>query len=145
MIPRPFSLALAVILAIGSAPATGNAGGRVAIDAGSIHVYDGDTIIIERQRMRLVGVDSPEVSRPRCDRERSLAYAARDRLRELLDDAAVIELALTGEIDPYDRPLITLFADGSDVRAPMLAEGLAGEWRPGRAAWIERQRHWCGS
>ena len=145
MTPRLFSLALAGIVAVAFAAAAGSAGERVALDAASIYVHDGDTIIVERQRMRLVGIDSPEVLRPRCDRERGLAFAARDRLRELLDSAGVIELALTGDIDRYDRPLIALYADGIDVRAPMLAEGLAVEWRPGRAAWIERQRHWCGS
>ena len=120
------------------------AGGRQLINSSKIYVYDGDTIIVENQRMRLVGIDSPEISKPRCDREKTLGYAARDRLRQIVEHARTVELADGGKRDKYGRPLVTLYADGIDVRRPMMAEGHAIVWRPGRRAWSDRLQHWCG-
>ncbi|HIF78570.1 MAG TPA: thermonuclease family protein, partial [Sulfitobacter sp.] len=33
---------------------------------------------------------------------------------------------------------------GRDAGQMLMEEGLALEWKPGRQAWLERRRHWCG-
>ena len=34
-------------------------------------------------------------------------------------------------------------ADGREAGAVLVAEGLAVAWKPGKAAWADRARHWC--
>ncbi|WP_340584107.1 thermonuclease family protein [Brucella pseudintermedia] len=126
-------------------PIVGTPLARTAIDSKRVYVYDGDTIIIDRQRMRLVGIDAPEFSEPRCDAERTTGYAARDRLRDLIARSVMIEIADRGERDKYSRPLVRLFVDGRDAGDLLMSEGLAVRWRPGSKTWNERFRHWCGN
>lgn len=115
-----------------------------SINADRIYVYDGDTIIVDEQRMRLLGIGTPEISEPRCHAEETRGYQARDRLRKLIEAASTIEIVDSGERDKYRRPLIHLVMDGRDAGRALMAEGLAVEWRPGPDAWSERRRHWCG-
>src|SRR5262245_17745079 len=57
----------------------------ITIGAASITVVDGDTVRAKGQTYRLVGFDTPESgSLSRCERERSLANAATNRLRQLV-------------------------------------------------------------
>lgn len=118
---------------------------RRSVEPSSIYVYDGDTIIVDDQRMRLLGVDTPEISEPRCEAEKMLGYKARDRLRTLVETSDYIELVHNGSRDKYGRPLITLIIDGRDSGEVLIAEGLAVVWRPGAIAWQRRLQHWCGS
>lgn len=120
------------------------ASARSSIDAGRIYVYDGDTIIVDEQHMRLLNIDTPEISEPRCHAEEARGHQARDRLRELFEAADRIEIIDSGERDKYRRPLIHVVMDGRDVGRALMAEGLAVKWRPGPEAWSERRRHWCG-
>ena len=115
-----------------------------SISPSQIHVYDGDTIIIAHQRMRLLDIDTPEISRPRCAAEKTRGYQARDRLRTLVANAERIEVADSGQRDRYERPLIHLVIDGQDTGSLLVSEGHAVPWRPGRQAWEERRQHWCG-
>lgn len=43
-------------------------------------VVDGDPVWIEREKIRLLGIDAPELSPPRCGQEALWAAEARDRL-----------------------------------------------------------------
>lgn len=104
-------------------------------------VIDGDTIAIGHERIRLLAVDTPESFRPRCEAELIVALQAKQRLRELLDTRSV-EIERHG-FDRYGRTLALVRSGGIDVGDILIAEGLAVAWRPGRAAWAERARHWC--
>ena len=112
--------------------------------AGQIYVYDGDTIKIDGQRMRLLDVDTPEISKPRCSYEEKVGYEARDSLRELVGQAGTVEIIDSGTNDKYGRNLIHVEVDGRDAGRILLNEGLALRYRGGSAAWNERKRHWCG-
>ncbi|AQZ54251.1 thermonuclease family protein [Martelella mediterranea] len=112
--------------------------------AGQIYVYDGDTIKIDGQRMRLLDVDTPEISKPRCSYEEKVGYQARDRLRDLIGQAGTVEIIDSGTTDKYGRNLIHVEVDGRDAGKILVSEGLALRYRGGSAAWRERQRHWCG-
>lgn len=50
----------------------------------SIRIIDGDTIAIGTEHIRLLDIDAPEISRPRCDAEKAPAEAARAALGEML-------------------------------------------------------------
>lgn len=107
-------------------------------------VVDGDTLKIAGQRLRFVGIDAPETYKPRCDHELEKGKEATARLKSMMRDADDVEFVDTGDIDKYDRPLIHLKLDGRDAGQMLMEEGLALEWKPGRQAWLERRRHWCG-
>jgi len=129
--------------------ATGASGETV--DGRRIVVVDGDTVALPRppaapvgarlERLRLVGIDTPETFRPRCEAELVRGLAAKERLASLVRVAAV-EVERTG-VDRYGRTLGRLLVEGRSVEGMLLAEGLAVEYRPGRQAWEQRFRHWC--
>ncbi len=112
----------------------------------SLSVVDGDTIRCDGQRMRPMGPGAPYVSgfdapetgnRARCDEERILAARATLRMSELLETPGLL-IEDSGEVDPFDRPLIWLrLPDGSTIGEVMINEGLARVWLPGR------RNDWC--
>lgn len=123
------------------------------IDGDRIAVIDGDTIALPcdpvrgiypgcAERIRLVGIDAPEVgSHARCPAEVTAGLAAKATLADLIR-GRLVEVTRTGT-DKYRRTLARLTVDGSDVDAAMLAAGAALPYRPGPAAWADRCRHWC--
>ncbi|MET3602100.1 thermonuclease family protein [Martelella mangrovi] len=116
----------------------------IVTSAGEISVYDGDTIKISGQRMRLLDIDTPEISKPRCSYEEKVGYQARDRLRALIGQAGTVEIIDSGTTDKYGRNLIHVEVDGRDAGQILVREGLALRYRGGSAAWNARKRHWCG-
>jgi endonuclease YncB( thermonuclease family) len=90
----------------------------------------------------LVGIDAPEVgTHARCPAEATAGLEAKAALAGLIRRRPV-EVIRTG-VDRYHRTLARLSVDGHDVDAAMLAAGAALPYRPGRAAWADRCRHWC--
>ena len=105
--------------------------------AETCRVVDGDTLRCGadfKERVRISGIDAPELFSPKCREERRLAERARDRLAELTDGR---ELTIRREgNDRYRRTLATVYAGGKDVGAALVYEGLA-RW------WEGRRRPWC--
>lgn len=91
-------------------------------------VHDGDTIVIERERMRIVGIDAPEL-RGRCTRETRLAIRARVKLIELLNTRPVTITRIG--YDRYGRTLVEM----PQVSLAMIEAGLAQQWRGRKANW----------
>lgn len=110
----------------------------------AIRVVDGDTVAVGKRKVRLLEIDAPEVSEPRCAAEATLGRAAKQWLADRIKGASSTRILLSGDHDRYGRALGRLFVDGHDAGELMLRAGLAIEWKPGRAAWQQRQRHWCG-
>ena len=115
------------------------------LDIDSISVYDGDTIkcdidlgfsiILKKQSVRSLGINCPEI-RTKDEREKALAYEARDQLRHILEDAEVIALQSHGK-GKFGRILGTLFADGKNVNDMMIDLGLARAYDGGkRSSWF---------
>lgn len=97
---------------------------------------DGDTIRCGELRVRLVGLDAPEM-RGRCAEERQRAIAATERLRALLEGG--VRLREMGE-DRYGRTLaVARNAEGQDVAAILIREGLARAYdgRGRRGGWCQ--------
>lgn len=109
-----------------------------------IAVVDGDTIKCDGQSVRLlgdgqpnvVGFDTPETYRPKCQQELELGRVATARMMELVREAIGIED--TGKRDHYGRILGSLIlSDGSTAGSVLLREGYAQVWRKGH------KNDWC--
>ena len=83
---------------------------------GRIYVIDGDTIDHDGLRIRLTGMDAPEM-------KQSGGPEARQALISLLADAHVS--IVPKETDVYGRTVARVFADGADISAEMVARGYA--------------------
>lgn len=99
--------------------------GRGETIIGSARAADGDTLTLDGRRIRLLGMDSPEMMQV-CRQdgvEWRCGVAARSRLAELLR-AGPITCKAKGR-DKYDRLLARCEAGGTDLGARMVREGLA--------------------
>jgi endonuclease YncB( thermonuclease family) len=102
-------------------------------------VYDGDTLRATvngtSTPIRILNIDTAEMPpRHECEYERRLAYAARDRLRELIGGASQVAICPEG-VDRYRRTLARVLVDGVDVGEVLVSEGLAEPWRGRQADW----------
>jgi endonuclease YncB( thermonuclease family) len=97
---------------------------------------DGDTIALGPERIRIIGLDTPETFHARCDAERVLGYQAAGRLQRLLNTRRV-QIERTGKSDRYRRSLARVFVGSEDVAVILIREGLA------RQNNGERRQGWC--
>ena len=96
-------------------------------------VVDGDTLWFEGEKIRIKDIDTPEISKADCPQELKLAADATSMLIELLNkDRWTIER--DGK-DRYGRTLATILVDGTSVAEPMVAAGLAIQWRGKSGEW----------
>lgn len=113
--------------------AAGATGERIGITS----VHDGDTFRIGEERIRIIGMDTPEIGRRAgCVAEQVAAERARDYLRTQLMTGNV-EIVRNGK-DVYGRTLAYVRVDGRDIADTMLGNGLARPYTPGR------HPDWCG-
>lgn len=104
-------------------------------EAARCRAVDGDTLACGTERVRLMGLDAPEL-RGQCLREWHAARAARARLQQLV--AGGVQLERRGT-DRYSRALaIARTRDGRDVAVIMIGEGHARAYS-GRG----RRGGWC--
>jgi endonuclease YncB( thermonuclease family) len=106
-----------------------------------VNIVDGDTLKIDGVTIRIVGIDTPETYRSRCENELVLGLKAKERLRALVDRGGVTYQA-TGT-DRYGRTLARVFAGDVNVGETLLKEGYALAYRPGYEAKIARMHVWC--
>lgn len=118
-----------------------------------ISVIDGDTVRYERKVYRLVGFDTPEAGRlAGCERERSNAAAATNRLRQLLvsDESTLqpVPCACRPGTEGtracnFGRLCGVLEVNGRDVASTMIGEGLARTYVCNQTG-CPRRGSWCG-
>lgn len=109
-----------------AAAAADCAADRIDAHAQVTKVYDGDTVRLRGgERLRLIGLDTPELGRDGGD-DQPLAAAARDALRRRLADPT-LQLRYDSERrDAHGRGLAhAFFKDGGSVSAWLLEQGLA--------------------
>jgi len=90
------------------------------------HVHDGDTVVrADGERIRLIGIDTPELAREQRPPDPKAAEA-RDHLRRLVREATTISARYGPERrDNYDRLLAHLYVDNRNAQAELLRAGLA--------------------
>ena len=123
-----------------AAPAPPGAGAAATV----VRVVDGDTLVVRiggrQERLRLIGVDTPETKKPDSPVE-CFGTEAADRLAALLPPGAEVRLLRdVEERDDYDRLLAYLFLpDGDFVNLRLVAEGFAEALRiePNSTFWPE--------
>ena len=99
-----------------------------------VKIVDGDTIDVKMYdntvRVRLIGIDTPELVDPRRPVE-CFALEASNKAKEILTNQSVrLETDITqGDRDKYDRLLRYVFLpDGTNVNQLMIAQGYAQEY-----------------
>ncbi len=106
--------------------------------ARTLYAIDGDTLNVEAtgERIRLYGIDAPELHPARCEAERRLGEAAKHELQALVDMGPVqIERITT---DRYGRTVARILVGGHDVGPFLIARGLARPY-----SGHERRQSWC--
>lgn len=111
-----------------------------------VRLYDGDTIYVnipnvhpilgDEIPVRLARVDTPEI-RGKCDEEKSLAYQAKLRVKEILENASQIDLKHI-ERGKYFRIVAEVYADDVNISNLLLEENLAYLYTGGK------KKSWCG-
>lgn len=119
-------------------------------------VTDGDTVQISghSKGTRLVGFNTPETYKPRCDAELALGQQATARLQTLVRSASQVDLQLVQCACPpgthgtdacnFGRSCGVLRVDGRDIGDILIAEGLAVRFECGETSCPRMPRPWCG-
>jgi endonuclease YncB( thermonuclease family) len=125
-----------------------------SINAADVRVIDADTIRVfhKRPNVRLVGFNAPETRRPACEVKRELGAKATRRLRELVRSSSLSFRFVRCACWPgsegtvacnYGRRCGVLEANGRDVGAILIAEGLAVPFQCGTTHCPPTPRPWC--
>jgi endonuclease YncB( thermonuclease family) len=102
--------------------------------AGSLVVVDGDSLRMGAERIRVLGVDAPEIA-CRCEAECRRAWAAKEFVQRALANARV-DIERAGK-DKYGRTLAHVYVNGRDLGEMLIA---AGHGLPYHG---ERRQSWC--
>ena len=100
-------------------------------------VVDGDTFWFRGNKIRIADIDTPELSPPRCERERQLGLAAKQRLLGLLNSGPISLKMTSRDEDRFGRKLRIVYRDRRSVGDILVAEGLARKWDGSRRSWCE--------
>lgn len=93
---------------------------------GQPRVIDGDTLEIRSERIRLFGIDAPELGQPWWDadgREADAGEAAREALAALVEGRRLAVKVLRE--DRYRRSIAIVKVDGQDVARSLVSRGWA--------------------
>ena len=96
-----------------------------------ISVYDGDSVTLDvdlgfnhwmlNQKIRLLGIDTPEIRGP----ERPEGLVSAERLRGLIEGKDVIMVSHRDRAGKFGRWLATIYANEINVNQLLIDEGLA--------------------
>lgn len=100
-------------------------------------VVDGDTFWLRGTKIRIADIDTPELSPPRCERERQRGMAAKQRLLEILNSGPILLRNVARDEDRFGRKLMIVFRGNRSVGDILIAEGLARKWEGSRRSWCD--------
>ncbi len=102
--------------------------GAVVMDVAQIQFHDGDTFMYRDDSIRVLGIDTPEVTEPDVGifEDQPYGRAAADSTHALIVRAKRVEIAYDGR-DKYKRRLAHVFVDGELLAVKLLGMGLAYE------------------
>ena len=105
------------------------------------YCYDGDTCYVmidgNKAKIRLLELDTPEISKPKCEAELELGLEARDYLNNLIANASSVEIKTDYEKDYFGRTLAYLIIDGEDASAKIRSNNLGVIYERGN------KKDWC--
>jgi micrococcal nuclease len=123
--------------------------------AGPVRIIDGDTLILTNQniRVRLGGIDAPEIRHPGYDHDDDFGPEAKLEMQSIVGDA-IITCALDGQRSHERYVGVCRLPSGEDIGALIVSHGLAldcahfsgGRYRalePDGAREILRQAKYC--
>lgn len=91
---------------------------------GQACVIDGDTFKLGQRKIRIIGIDAPEVN-GQCPEERRLAEQATARLQQLLNEGPFVMTGRVGDLqDRYGRDLRALTRDRPDGSTQSIADDM---------------------
>lgn len=106
-------------------------------------IIDGDTLDVtlddtrQTQRVRILGINTPEIAHARGQSDQCGGRAATDRLEGTLPPGTAVTLVAdsrSDRTDRYGRALRYLETpDGDDVGAQLITDGYAYAWKPNSA------------
>ena len=100
-------------------------------------VVDGDTFWLRGEKIRIADIDTPELSPPRCRRERERGLAAKQRLLDILNSGPLSFKTTARDEDRFGRKLRIVYRERRSVGDILVAEGLARKWEGSRRSWCE--------
>ena len=107
----------------------------------NLFCYDGDTCYVtidnRKEKIRLLELDTPEISKPKCEKEYLRGIEARDFINQLIEDANSIIIETDYSQDYFGRTLAYLIVDGVDVSSLMIEKGLGVKYQKGV------KKDWC--
>ncbi len=107
-----------------------------------LYCYDGDTCYItykgKNDKVRLLGLDTPEISNPKCEQEYALGIDARNFVNNLISEGVSIEFKTEYNRDFFGRILSYIIVDGENVSKKMVSNGLGVIYdRSNKKDWCE--------
>lgn len=99
-------------------------------------VVDGDTFRLGDRRIRVMGIDAPELAQPGCELEAALARRSADRLLALLNQGPFEMIAhRLQRQDRHEREVMMLRRDGKSIGSQLIDEGLAHRYTGFKLRW----------
>ena len=99
-------------------------------------VVDGDTLRLGQRRVRVTGINAPELAGARCPAERQLAERAADRLTELVNAGGFEMVAHRfNMVDRHGRELRVLRRGDRSLGSQLVREGLAHRYMGVKRGW----------
>ena len=106
------------------------------------YCYDGDTCYVTvdgaNTKIRLLELDTPEISKPKCEHELEWGLRARDFINNRIENAQTIEFKTNFELDWFGRTLSYLIIDGEDISAELVRNNLVVVYKKGfKVDWCQ--------
>ena len=106
------------------------------------YCYDGDTCYVTvdgtNTKIRLLELDTPEISKPKCEQELEWGLRARDFINNRIENAQTIEFKTNYELDWFGRTLSYLIIDGEDISAELVRNNLGVVYKKGfKVDWCQ--------
>ena len=107
-----------------------------------LYCYDGDTCYVtykgKNDKVRLLGLDTPEISNPKCELEYALGIDARNFVNNLISEGVSIKFKTEYNRDFFGRILSYIIVDGENVSKKMVSNGLGVIYdRSNKKDWCE--------